>query len=338
MKNVLIVGCGNMGAFYDFHEMNLAHPRSHLTAFLGHPEFKIVGLVDSDLHKLQQIRDKTGIQNIFTSLEQVPRDLRIDVATVATSTSARVDIIRDLATRCSFIFCEKPVALNLTEARLIQQIVHDKKTSVLINYSRRWNQKLREVFARLQSGEFGEIQKINTIYSKGFINNGSHQIDLLHMLGCQVQATRATSKPLNDSFFEPTFCFELQLIGPQGEEVTSTHTATNYHHYTTFELDLLLTEGRIKLNNSTDHIEIYKPYSDEKYIDYKFLRKTEDYSNTQNALLSHAVEQTLQCLKTNTPPHCTLQDGMNSLIVGESLRLSLQTPQQWHTVNYDSQT
>ncbi len=334
MKSVLIVGCGNMGVFYDFHDMNLEHPRSHLTAYLGNSNYKIAGLVDSDLSKLKLIQSKFNIGSTYENMTALPKDLKFDVVSLATSTSSRLNIMAELVNRTSLIFCEKPLAATLAEALEIQKLIKNSQTTLLLNYSRRWNQKIRDVFSRVQSGEFGTIKKINSLYTKGLVNNGSHQIDLLHMLGCKVQAVQTISEAVPDSFIESTFSFNLQMNGPQNEQFISTHTALNYQEYTTFEIDILMSSGRIEIKDSGNHIKISIPKADSKYVDYSFLNLIEEFNDTQKDVLKNAVDQIFNVLDNKEIANCTLTDGIKSLTVAEALKFSFEKPYQWHEVSY----
>lgn len=239
MLKVLIVGAGNMGALYDIGNVNTLAPRSHLSGFQSNSIFKIVGIVDPDQNKLELIRIKSGFSDLYKSISEVP-EKSYDVVVIATSTKIRLEVIEQIINRTKLIFCEKPLAATLPEALKLAKM--SKNIPFFLNYSRRWNSAIKNTFERVKSGEFGKLQSIRTLYTKGYINNGSHQIDLLKFLGCTPTKARRIGDFIDDGFSEPTFSFELELMDHDKSKVRSVHTAVHFKHFTVFEMDILLSK------------------------------------------------------------------------------------------------
>lgn len=93
--------------------------------------------------------------------------------------------------------------------------------------------------AAMQAGEWGQLRSIMAVYNKGILNNGSHAIDLLHLLIGPVEVVKM-GKPIRDYFpDDPTV--PVWLEGPDGLPIY--FACGNAADYAIFELQLVFSRG-----------------------------------------------------------------------------------------------
>ncbi len=346
MKSVLIVGCGNMGALYDLQSAADEPPRSHLTGFMRHGGFNILGVVDPNDGQLGKVKEIYPHIRTFSSLKEFGPLGSVDVLSLAASTAVRTAVLDEALGVVQVIFCEKPLAQSYEEAARIRHKVLSSKTKFVVNYTRRWDANLNSCLARIRSGEWGDLQSIQAVYTKGFINNASHTYDLLAGLGIQPIAVRRCGPFVEDGFFEPTFSFEIKYLAPQSPkkeklpvttvsqssnacEIVARFDALNTKFYSAWEINLWLEEARVRISESGAEIEILKRKADEKYQGYYFLRDGEFYKNGMIHCLQDAVRDVYLLTESDVKIKCGIEEAWQDMRLAETLRRSCEMPDQW---------
>ena len=77
------------------------------------------------------------------------------------------------------LLIEKPLSFSFEEAKEIIQIGTEKNFSLAVNYIREFEPHHRALIDKINDEELGFPIKIVCWYSKGFINNGSHFLQLI---------------------------------------------------------------------------------------------------------------------------------------------------------------
>ena len=120
---------------------------------------------------------------MYESHQEMLSDAELDVVTVATSDHRHADIVVDSANAgAKGIFCEKPLATNIKDARRMLQACRDSGTVLAVDHTRRWQPIWKHAYERVQNGEIGQVQ-----YVVGTLNgaramlfrNGTHLIDAI---------------------------------------------------------------------------------------------------------------------------------------------------------------
>jgi hypothetical protein len=93
------------------------NPTSYSEALWARPETELVAAADRDGKRLKAFSERYGIQQVYTSAEEMLRAERPEVVAVCTNTATRADLTC-LAVECGAraIFTEKPMAHTLAEA------------------------------------------------------------------------------------------------------------------------------------------------------------------------------------------------------------------------------
>ncbi|MBV8214532.1 MAG: Gfo/Idh/MocA family oxidoreductase [Verrucomicrobia bacterium] len=213
----LIIGCGNIAGGYDLrgrkHEV-----WSHVKAYSLTRGVDLVGVIDTSAHVASKFAKIWGAPFSGTELVPALRKLNPDLVSICSPTETHVPIIKTL---CRFgiggILCEKPLSYDLRQAEQAIEICQKKGILLAVNYQRNWDRQLNRLGQAMREGEFGAIELIRVLYSKGLIHNGSHFVSLLehwfeNLRMQQLLAVRSSSRKDLQADFTATCSGATRII------------------------------------------------------------------------------------------------------------------------------
>ena len=104
MIGVLIIGLGNIGSEYN-NKNNKHYKISHLNAIQCSKNFKILGLVDKDLNKLNKYKK---IYNIYNNIEKALIELKPSLVIISVNIKNHFKILKKLSNiKILNLFCVK---------------------------------------------------------------------------------------------------------------------------------------------------------------------------------------------------------------------------------------
>ena len=172
----LLLGCGNIGALYDFKKDGV---RTHAKAFSLSNKFETT-VYDKNSQLAQTVADHYGFGCIHTVKPEIFRDFDAVVISTPTPTHAEY-LLQLLEANVQVILCEKPVAGSLNELDMIRLAKTRSSSRVLVNYFRRFHPVYEQLKQYLQEID-QPLTNIQITYQRGFLNNATHALDLLHFL------------------------------------------------------------------------------------------------------------------------------------------------------------
>ena len=318
--SVLVVGLGQIGMGYDLSLDPEAYVLTHARAFAGHEAFELVGAVELDPEKREAF-EAHYVAPAFSDVTTAMRVLSPDVVAIATPTALHAETVRAVlggAVTPRAILCEKPLAYELSDARLMLDEAQEKKCAVYVNYMRRAEPGVIEVKARLLEGSIGAPYKGVVWYSKGLFNNGSHFLNLLqYWLGdvsnFQIidQGRRWGGDPEPD--FTLSFGDQRIFFIAAREE--------NFSHYT---IELIGSNGRLRYEKGGEDILWQGLKNDPAFSGYTILdgvgTKIEtDYDRVQ----WHVVDQLARSMKGFAAHICTGAEALNTIEVLTAIKEKL---------------
>lgn len=148
MLNAVVIGCGPIG-------------KMHANAFANCPNTNLCALIDTNTSAAVALAEAYGGKP-YTNLSEVPE--KIDVAAVATPAMAHYDVVMDLLRQGVHVLCEKPLTINIEEARNIEALCREKALSVGIGFKMRYE----EVFLKAKEliGDLGKIYAVSEVKSQ----------------------------------------------------------------------------------------------------------------------------------------------------------------------------
>jgi predicted dehydrogenase len=179
MYKALLIGCGNIGAMYDWDNEQVL---THAKAFSKIDEFE-VDYFDINNQQSSMVASRYN-GNIIFDLDKAFENDFYDIISICTPTSSHYNLLhKALRGKIPVIICEKPISTIKNEIDELITLYGVSESKVLINYIRRFQlsyQKLKNIIAILQKSD--ELSSVSIRYQRGFINNCSHALDLLQFL------------------------------------------------------------------------------------------------------------------------------------------------------------
>ena len=181
-KKVLIVGLGKIGLHYDLKKNQRIVKLSHASSFSTHNHFDLQGAVDTNILNLQLFKKKYR-KKVFSNLKNALLSLQPEIIVVSTPPKTHLTVIKNIFkySKPDLIFCEKPFSNNYNNALKIYKLSIKNNCKLLINYSRRYDIYLSKIKKFLKIDSKKKIL-CNIYYSNGFLNNGSHFLNLSEFL------------------------------------------------------------------------------------------------------------------------------------------------------------
>lgn len=152
---------------------------THTHAFMQNDSFEVSAFCDVDIQKARSAASRWSVPLAVSRIEELS-SLQPQVISVCTPAAGREEVLSAcLSLRPKLVFCEKPLALDsLTSERIVEQF-SKSQTALAVNYSRRWFRVFQDWKSKVDSGQCGRIRSVRARYFGGWLQNGSHLVDLL---------------------------------------------------------------------------------------------------------------------------------------------------------------
>tara|TARA_A100001011_G_scaffold398771_1_gene504374 strand:+ start:39 stop:1064 length:1026 start_codon:yes stop_codon:yes gene_type:complete len=288
-----IIGCGKIAGAY-----NLKNIESHGYVIKKLNKFKLISCYDIS----KKIRNKFSYyykckpQDTISSL----LDDKLDIVTICTPDHTHYKIALEIIKNINcpkIIFIEKPVCETELQFKKLQNSIKKKKVKIVVNHSRRFNEKLNKLKKLIINNFFGNYICGNATYYKGWKHNGVHIVDtLIYLLEDKISILNINNIKESSIPDDPTLDVSL-CIGKKIEE-NFTINSFDDNLYQVFDIDLFFEKGRIRINNFEDEINVYKKYVD-KYKRKKIKKIKLFDKDNHNYPLENAYNLFKNYLKTD---------------------------------------
>lgn len=312
--NVLIVGAGNIGAFFDTAVSE--NILTHAHAFVRVEGFNLLGFVDISSQKSQEASKLWNV-NYFLNIEQAFNKNSIDIVSVCVPDDYHYDILKKLSQfPIKLVFTEKPFTKTLEQADEIIRIYNRKNIKCLINYSRRFVRQFISLKNKISSNKYGAYICGSGYYGKGILHNGSHMIDLLRYLIGEIEDTRVLN--YNFDFYKNDPSISSVLTFKNGKNFVMQNVPCD--EYTIFELELLFQDKKIRIIDSGFTIEEYTVGNNIIFKGYKSLIEDRKYDTELGKAMENAVINIYNNLLYNEDLNCTMEDGYKVMGICDRLK------------------
>jgi predicted dehydrogenase len=246
-----IIGAGRIGV--GFAEDLLRWPAgTHLQAYGMVPGVDLIAVADPR----EEARDRVGeMQHLFGSAEEMLRQVQLDIVSICTPPSQRLDLIEACVEHgVKAIFCEKPLALSGEDAEYVAALCKREHVGLLVNCQRSFSPVHRHFAVQMRIGAYGQPRWGRAVYTAGVWNSGPHLVDLLLMYfgriqGVSVDYSRFPCEKLGDVNVDGKLMFHSGLVlelaalpvkpytefgfsvyTPKGQFYTGNHGMSLYRH------------------------------------------------------------------------------------------------------------
>ena len=151
-----IVGCGNIA-------------QKHIRYIAKRMDKSYIAVCDKDPLRLEEFAKATGIENRFSDVEVMLRQLSPDVVHILTPPPTHKAIAITCLENGCHVLIEKPMCLSIEEAEQIIDIARKKKLLVCVDHMRLFDPLIIKVRKLLESGTLGSIVNISAGYSYDFL-------------------------------------------------------------------------------------------------------------------------------------------------------------------------
>ena len=239
--SVGIVGCGRMG-------------RRHARAFSRDPRFRLASAVEPDQKRLEGFRSEWKIPEGFGRLEDLLSGQPPEVLILCSPTEFHFPQIRQILSgskRLRLLLVEKPVCLKREELTEILRLARESDVAVMVNHTRRFDPPHRKLAEWTRSGRFGNLLEGSCATYGGWLNNGTHWIDLLRMLFPQEPQLLSARSAGFGRGSDTDLHVELQV----GEAPVHLQ-AVDEKRYQLFEGEFRFERGRVRILDFGKRIEV----------------------------------------------------------------------------------
>jgi len=252
LYKALVIGCGNIGAGYDFNnEQVLTHAKA--LSLNNNFKFKVF---DVDKSLAEKISDRYSCGIIENITEDVLKDFNL--VSICSPTKTHFEYL----TKCfnanvEVVICEKPVSPDENDLPVLADKYKSGNSKVLVNYTRRFQpayKKLKDTINNISAEE--KLTNVSVRYQRGFLNNCSHAADLIQFLtGNKIVLTNIHRSNLIYDHFEndPT----MTLTARWGETNVNLLGLSNVL-YPYFDIDFYFESSKVEIKELGKTIEILK--------------------------------------------------------------------------------
>lgn len=205
MKNIALIGCGNIG-------------RRHLQGLLPsvhHLNILIVEPIESLWQTAQQAIDEAGgIRNhrveFYASINQLPEN--ISVAIVATNADVRKNVVLELLNHCTpqYLILEKVLFQAEADYVEVGRLLYQKDIPTFVNCTRRYYQHYQQIKKVFSASLFLEMKVTGSNW--GLACNTIHLLDLFNFMNDYVKYNFKTDE-INNQIQESKRKGFIELLG-----------------------------------------------------------------------------------------------------------------------------
>jgi len=312
-----IIGCGRIAGGYDPVAPDPGDPEAwsatHAGAYRLCPDTTLIAVSDPDAAARAQFAEKWGVDGLYADYRDMLAAETPDIVSLCLPTPLHEDAFAAaLDAGAKAVFLEKPISDNVESATRMTARAGDVPVSV--NFSRRFNPDYADVAAALARGEYGRPLNAVFRYTKGLIVNGSHHIDTARwFFGEPVEA--ATVKIADPDAADPGVDFRLTFAN--GFDAYFLHVPDA--GYVFFDVEILLERGRLRIAQRGHRIAFDPAEAEPHFGLFDIIQPAHAKETGWRNATTRAVVDLVDCLQTGRQPSCTLNDGLRTAEIIETL-------------------
>jgi predicted dehydrogenase len=139
---------------------------AHATAFLNLPDCTVAAISDLNKDRLTATGDKLGVAARFTDAEAMMDQVPLDAVVVATPNKFHAPLTLAAFKRGLHVLCEKPMAMNVAEAKAMKAAAIKARRRLMINFSYRFSPMSIALKQQVEAGVVGPIYFGRTVWHR----------------------------------------------------------------------------------------------------------------------------------------------------------------------------
>jgi predicted dehydrogenase len=315
-----LIGCGKIGSeFAESPGLAEAGICTHAQAYASCEATRLVAVCDSDPAKLERCGERWNIAARYRDADRLLAEQRPEIISVCTPDPTHYELVRAglRVDGVRAVLAEKPLALEIEQARELVKLAAERGVILAVNYLRRYAESIIRLRDLIRADALGSVQLVSGLYTKGTLHSGTHWFDLARFLVGEVNRVKGRNR-LNEAGNDPTLDVHLEF----DSGTVGALFGCSEDDFSVFEMDLIGTRGRVRLTQSADLVEIFTATDDVPCSGYRGLLRQSRTENVLKDVLLRVVENLLRCLRTGAAPQCTGFDAVRALEIGLAARWS----------------
>lgn len=333
-----VIGTGRIGFSLGF-DRKREQPASHTMALNSNRRIRLIAGCDKDSSRLEKWRKANRKCRVYSESSQLFACEKPDIVVVSVNEDSHLETcLEAIRSKPRLVILEKPVALNFEEGKKIRFASESLGVPVMVNHERRFSEDYR--FAKNHLDSVGKIMTVNARLDSGLrvyapenekdggyslLHDGTHLVDIVRFLLGQenvsgkdfevIHTPRITSLVYDEENPEILRNLSVNFESEVCPDVNLSFSGRS--KYFGFEVDIIGTEGRIKIGNGI--FEFLRAEESRLYSGFYSLsrnRKIRRFKKTR--YFSNMVQNAVDFLDGKTPLFSGLCDGLADLkIIGE---------------------
>jgi len=314
--NIGLIGAGRIGRV---HAQNLAYRL---------PQAEIAAVADVFLEAAGQCAAEYNIPAVYQDPQQIFNRTDIDAVVICSSTDTHAQFMVDAARAGKHIFCEKPIALDLTKIDAALNVVEQAGVKLQLGFNRRFDPNFKAARDMVAAGKIGRPHMVHIIsrdpapppieyikVSGGlFLDQTIHDFDMARFLiGSDVEEIYAIGGVMIDPAIGRAGDIDTAIItlrfanGAIGTIDNSRRAVYGYDQ----RVEIFGSNGSVVVANDTPHKAVLHN-ADGVHAAQPLHFFLERYAEAYLA----EMEAFIDCIVTDTPPPVSGRDGRMPVVMG----------------------
>src|ERR1700729_1204327 len=119
------------------------------------PEARLVAIADASAERARAVAEELELENWYSSLEAMLERKDLDAVLIATPDKFHAQAVETAVRAGKDVLCEKPLALNLSDARAALDAVAKAGRRLQVGFMRRYDPAYAAAMKRIEAGEIG---------------------------------------------------------------------------------------------------------------------------------------------------------------------------------------
>ena len=156
---------------------------SHAKAFAACPDFRVVAGCDLDPARTAEFAAALPGAAVFADFTRMLAEVRSAVVVIATGTASHAALALAAGEAgARGVFCEKPMAVNLGDARAMVAACRARGCALAVNHQRRTQPPYTTMRRLMIAGAIGKVELIRGSCAGDLLSDGTHAIDSIRWL------------------------------------------------------------------------------------------------------------------------------------------------------------
>lgn len=317
-----IIGCGRVASLLEDDPLE-QKPCTHAGAYSQVGEVALVAAADLDEQRLAAFGRRWGVRALYPDYRRMLAEERLEIVSLCAYAPSRCQMVLDVVEAgVKGIWCEKALATSLAEADAMIAACRRHRVSLIVNHCRRWSPEYLEARRLIREGGIGRLHAIVGYCSGNLVHTGTHLFDVFRLFAGEARWVEGHLDP------EEIGCLEasgyryapeqaLEDVGGYGTVGFDDGVIATVHGrgkgYFFFELDLVGSEGRIRIGNN-DLLELWTRGESRHYTGFweLHLRRFPLGHPLENAWVA-AVRELISCIQEGRESSSNGHDGRAAL-------------------------